>query len=122
MQLPQNIDISFIDLGTNAVANTDQTQNVTPGLGATLRARVWVINYSPNSPMHPAHNWMAEFIDNGFPARRYRISGTYPDMHDIWIPGGWPITPGSRLQIVFRASIAGPMFYRATAMYTVERV
>lgn len=120
MQLPQNIDIAFVDLGTNPVANIDQTQNVTPALGATLRTRVWVINYSPNSVSHPAHIWMSEFVDSGFAGRRYRMAGAYPDMHDIVIPGGWPLV--GRLQIVFRASIAGPMFYRATAMYTVERV
>ncbi len=123
MQLPANLEIVGVQLATAAVAHTDATQTVVPSPGAGARRRIWMVQFSANSTALAAHLYRALFFDPaGAIDNSIRCTNNYPVTETISIPGGWLITSGQALRVQYRASIAGPLFYHATAYYTTEEV
>lgn len=119
-----SMTVDGVQLATDAVANTDNTTTVLPslvGVADDQRYRVWKVVFAANAANHAAHNWLARFGAPTWLADDYiKLSGPYPTAGEIEIPGGVALPLASALQVVYRASIAGPMFYHATAMWTLE--
>ena len=121
MQLPANLLNSSLDVASAGAAGASVTNTVKAAPGAGARLRIWAVYWTPNATGMAALNWRAQFTESGGGPELVRAQGGWPGpaMYET-LPGGFPLTVNTALQVVQSCSIAGPQFFRVGCLYTIE--